>query len=125
MKQRLMDILACPIDKAWPLKLTIKEESLENDIQIPEKNNETKVICRYYCNYKNYFLVEKDHETAKSFEEIKKNVTVEDCRKCFSHEIIAGEIICPNNKNEHRYEIKESIPIMLSPSQKKEIYGKK
>ncbi len=128
MKHRLMDLLACPIDKSWPLKLEINEEEMiSEEIQLPMKNEQTEVICNFYCNYKQFQLVEindSGEETVKLGDDIKKNVTMEDCKKCFQIEIISGKLYCPEDEN-HQYDIKESIPIMLTEQQLKEIYGRK
>ncbi|MHA1303670.1 MAG: Trm112 family protein, partial [Candidatus Heimdallarchaeaceae archaeon] len=39
MKHRLMDLLACPVEKGWPLKLEILKESKEKEeLDIPLVN---------------------------------------------------------------------------------------
>jgi len=122
-----MDLLACPVEKGWPLKLEILKESKEKEeLDIPLVNNETQVVCRYYCNYKKYKLVEikGKKEQLKSLEEIKKHVTVEDCKNCFQVEVEEGNLYCPED-SKHVYKIKEGIPIMLTPEQIQEIYGGK
>jgi uncharacterized protein YbaR (Trm112 family) len=128
MKHRLMDLLACPLDKSWPLELEVLEEEKESDeISLPIENKYTKVICNYYCNYKKFLLVETSEdgdEKIKNPEEIEKNVTLKDCKDCFQIEIQNGKLYCSKEKT-HVYEIKEGIPIMLSQDQIEEIYGKK
>ncbi len=128
MKHRLMDLLVCPIDKAWPLKLEISKESKEKeDISLPLENPSTGVICGFFCNYKQYMLVtinKAGEEEVKSKDSIKKHVTLEDCKECFQIDIQAGKIYCKDNQK-HEYEIKESIPVMLSPEKIEEIYGKR
>ncbi len=128
MKHRLMDLLACPVEKGWPLKMEIiEEETDERELELPIVNDETQVVCRYYCNYKNYVLVnvnEKGEEVPKPLDEIKKHVTLEDCKKCFKIEIKKGMLYCPKDST-HTYKIKDGIPIMLTPDQIKEIYGGK
>ncbi len=127
MKHRLMDLLACPLDKKWPLKLEIIEEKKEiEEILLPVENPQTKVICNYYCNFKNALLVKisKDgSEEIKASDEIAKSVTLDDCKECFQIEIQKGTLHCPNSEKSHSYNIKEGIPIMLTPEQIKEIYG--
>jgi len=127
MKHRLMDLLACPLDKKWPLKLEIIEEEKESEeIPLPEENPQTKVICNYYCNFKNVLLVEisKDgSEEIKTSDEIAKTVTLNDCKNCFQIEIEKGTLYCPDSDESHSYNIKEGIPIMLTPEQIEEIYG--
>lgn len=128
MKHRLMDLLACPIDKSWPLELEIEEEVEETEsISLPLKNPKTGVICGFYCNYKKYMLVKTDNqgeEITKSQEEIGKTVTLDDCKKCFQIEIQSGKIQCISDEN-HKYAIKEGIPVMLSQEKIEEIYGKR
>ncbi len=129
MKHRLMDLLACPIDKSWPVKLKIEKETCEEkENLIPKANESTGVVCRYYCNFKNFFLVindENEEEKAKEKKVIADTVTIEDCKKCFQIEIIEGTITCVKNPDEHYFEIKESIPVMLTTKQKEEIFGKR
>jgi len=126
VKYRLLDLLACPEDKSWPLELEITEKEIESEeLSLPHPNEKTEVICQYYCSFKKYFLVKNpntDAETSKPIEEIRRNITIEDCKRCFKIEIISGKLYC-NKSKEHEYEIKEGIPIMLSKEQKKELYG--
>lgn len=127
MKHRLMDLLACPLEKAWPLKLEILEEEIESEIiPIPEENQQTKVICNFYCNYKQYYLVNIDgeNEEVKLLNEISKNVTLDDCQECFQIEILEGKLFCSKDES-HSYDIKEGIPVMLTEEQIKQIYGKR
>jgi uncharacterized protein YbaR (Trm112 family) len=123
-----MDLLACPVDKAWPLKLEIEEQEKEPEkIPVPMINPLTSVVCSYYCGYKKYFLVniKKDlTEEVKAIEEIEKYVSRKDCENCFQLEIMKGELFCSENKK-HAYDIKEGIPVMLTPQQIKELYGDK
>ena len=127
MKHRLMDLLACPLDKKWPLKLEIIEEEKETEeIPLPAENPQTKVICNYFCNFKNILLVntkEDGSEEVKTSEEIAKTVSLSDCKECFQIEIQKGILHCPDENKSHSYNIKEGIPIMLTPEQIKEIYG--
>ena len=128
MKHRLMDLLACPVDKFWPLKLEIEEDSEEEeDLSLPVENSQTGVICNFYCNFKQFYLVEinKDgEELVKSKNSIGKQVTLDDCQECFKIEIQKGQILCSED-NTHIYDIKEGIPVMLTQQQIEEIYGKK
>ena len=128
MKHRLMDLLACPIDKSWPLKLEITEEvkTLEK-ISIPLQNEQNEVVCNYYCNFLQIQLVEisdDGEERIKEIDEIKKHVSLKDCQACFKIEIQSGKLYCSLNEN-HQFDIKESIPVMLTEQQLKEIYGRK
>ena len=128
MKHRLMDLLACPIDKSWPLELEILEESKEEDtISLPLENPNTGVICGFYCNFKQYMLVttnDQGEEETKDLKTIQEHVNLEDCKECFQIDIQVGRIYCKKNRT-HEYEIKESIPIMLSKEKIEEIYGKR
>ena len=125
MRYRILDLLACPADKSWPLELVVKEETIEaEEIKIPKENPITGVVCAYYCYYKRVFLIDTDpegKEIPKKKEEIQKLVDIKDCQKCFQKEIISGTLQCKAEPS-HTYEIKEGIPIMLTPEQKKELY---
>lgn len=128
MKYRLMDLLACPLDKDWPLKLEIIEQEKEIEpISPPNVNSKTGVVCNFYCYFKKFYLVsvnDEGVEVEKSLDSISKNVTVEDCKECFQIEIQKGRLAC-SKENNHVYEIKEGIPVMLTSEQLEEIYGKK
>jgi len=128
MKHRLMDLLACPIDKSWPLKLEITQEVKEDEtISLPLENPNTGVICGFFCNFKQFMLVtvdDKGEEKPKTVEQIKENVNLDDCKQCFQIDIQIGKIFCNEDKN-HEYEIKEGIPVMLSKEKIAEIYGKR
>ena len=128
MKHRLMDLLACPLDKSWPLELEIIEETKENEaISLPMENPKTGVVCGFYCNYKQYMLVtnnDQGEEITKNLDAIGETVTLEDCKQCFQIEIQSGNILCKTDE-EHKYKIKEGIPVMLSQEKIEEIYGKR
>ena len=128
MKYRLMDLLACPLDKDWPLKLEIIEQEKETEpISPPNVNTKTGVVCNFYCYFKKFYLVsvnDEGVEVEKPLDSISKNVTVEDCKECFPIEIQKGRLACSKEKS-HIYEIKEGIPVMLTSEQLEEIYGKK
>ena len=123
-----MDLLACPIDKDWPLKLEIIEQENEiEEVSIPHLNSKTNVVCNFYCAFKNFLLVEEKNgkgEVEKHVDIINATITEVDCKKCFQIEIIKGRLYCKRNDT-HKYEIKEGIPVMLTEEQIKEIYGKK
>ena len=129
MKHRLLDLLACPVEKAWPLKLEVVEEIKISDlVKIPEASKKTQVVCNYYCNLKKFYLVElkeNGSEIVKDLEDIKREVTIEDCKQCFQLEINKGKLICKDDPDKHIYEIKEGIPVMLSKEQIADLYGKK
>ena len=129
MKHRLMDLLACPLDKSWPMELEIFEKETEQEeIPLPIENKLTGVICNFYCNFKKFTLVnllEDESEETKTKEEIKKHVTMKDCKNCFQIEIQGGKLYCSEEREKHIYDVKEGIPIMLSQDQIEELYGKK
>ena len=128
MKYRLMDLLACPLDKDWPLKLEIIEQTKDKEhLSPPNANSKTGVVCNFYCHFKNFFLINTDDkgiEEEKPLELISQNVNFKDCKECFQIEIQKGRIIC-TREHSHIYEIKEGIPVMLTSEQIEEIYGKK
>ncbi len=112
MKQRLLDILVCPYDKKWPVKLHIFEEREIENTKLPSKDENTNVICRFYCAKKKIKLVEERPDGNHIITENIKQINYEnDCRDCLSHEIIAGIIVCPECKN--YYPIIDEIPMML------------
>ncbi|HIQ29194.1 MAG TPA: Trm112 family protein [Candidatus Caldiarchaeum subterraneum] len=89
MKFRLVDLLACPICKHFPLKLDIFEVY---EITPPEKI----VKCELYCSYHGGFV--KDLERTE-------------CEVCYSKEIKSGLLTCPSCKR--WYPIEDDIPRML------------
>ncbi|MFW9923644.1 MAG: Trm112 family protein [Candidatus Thorarchaeota archaeon] len=109
MKLRLLDILACPIDKTWPLKCFSFEEGKNVIEKLPQMDEDTNLICRYYCG--KYQKILFDEEKQKTTEEAKKINYDKDCKGCLSNEIISGIIQCP--KCENYYPIIEEIPMML------------
>ncbi|MCS7126118.1 MAG: Trm112 family protein [Aigarchaeota archaeon] len=89
MKYRLMDLLACPICKKFPLNLIV---FMEEEIKPPHKI----VRCELFCAYHNIDL---------------SNQVSTDCEKCYSREIRDGLIFCGNCNR--WYPIEEEIPRML------------
>ncbi len=94
MKYRLLDILACPECKGWPLKLLIFETKQYEYKILPEETP----YCRDYCGLHGRMIKEIDAEKL-------------DCRSCVKTEIVSGMLICP--KCGRWYPIMEEIPIML------------
>ncbi len=94
MKYRLMDILACPYDKTFPLVLIVLEEK-----EYPERKYEweKKPFCEEYCGY-----------LRKSIKEIGDKAP---CEECIKKEIVTGILYCPSCGR--WYPIKEEIPILL------------
>ncbi|MGQ9478936.1 MAG: Trm112 family protein [Thermoproteota archaeon] len=93
MKYRLMDLLACPIDKEFPLKLLVFQEE-ERSVEFKHEN----VMCELYCG-----LYEMDVKDA--------GLTLEKCRECFRREILNGILICV--KCNRWYPIVDEIPQLL------------
>ncbi len=90
MKYRLLDLLACPICKHFPLELLVfKENRYEPPKELPAR------LCEEYCGW------------------LKKRVSEGrgDCRECFTHEVDEGLLIC--TRCGRWYPIIEEIPHML------------
>ncbi len=90
MKYRLMDLLACPMCKHFPLELIVFQE---NTYEVPEKIPSR--TCEEYCG-----LLKKWVKEAKG-----------DCVQCFSKEVAEGILIC--EACGRWYPIIEEIPHML------------
>ena len=93
MKYRLMDLLACPICKHFPLELIVIEEKVYPDRKTPSN----KPLCELYCGYKNKYLKEMVEEPP--------------CNDCIKKEIVTGVLYC--NKCGRWYPIINTIPHML------------
>jgi len=89
MKYRLMDLLACPICKTFPLKLTVFTDT---GIQPPKNIRK----CELYCSYHGGKVGE---------------IGETDCPTCYSKEIGDGLLECSNCGR--WYPITEEIPRML------------
>ena len=89
MKYRLMDLLACPICKNFPLDLIVFEEN-------PLSGKFKWSRCEEYCG-----LVRKKIEEIEEFK----------CEKCYKREVREGILIC--NKCNRWYPIIDEIPHML------------
>lgn len=96
MKYRLLDILACPICKNFPLRLIVFNETEYKYDKIDFSEDE--ILCEEYCGLHQSFL--------KDLGNVKLN-----CIDCISHEVVDGILIC-NNCNRW-YPIIEEIPHML------------
>jgi len=102
MKYRLVDILACPYDKKFPLELYVfKVEKYEK--------REVKLIrepmCEKYCAYR-----------GKPVEELE---SAPPCRECMKYEVVEGLFYC--DICGRWYPIVDEIPIFLPD----EIRGKR
>lgn len=93
MKYRLLDILACPICKNFPLEhYVIEETTYENRVL----EGEEKPLCELYCGY-----------LGKKIKDLKETP----CRECFKKEIKTGALYCSNCGR--WYPIIDEIPQML------------
>ncbi|WP_054845182.1 Trm112 family protein [Sulfuracidifex tepidarius] len=91
MKYKLMDVLACPICKNFPLKLKVfSEKEVERMIE------GNKPLCELYCSFKDVAV--KSLENAP-------------CEECIRKEIVEGIIVC--EKCGRWYPIVDEIPRML------------
>ena len=95
MKYRLMDLLACPICKHFPLSLTVFNTY---DIPLPSKIRKCELYCAYHGGFVN-------------------DVGETDCRTCYSKEISSGILECP--KCGRWFPIEDDIPRMLPDNLRK------
>ncbi|MEM3786256.1 MAG: Trm112 family protein [Nitrososphaeria archaeon] len=100
MRYRLMDVLACPICKNFPLKLYTFEQEELKITEVP------KNICELFCAYKNIKL-----------ENLEKGSLLQECTKCLAYNIKWGIIVC--EKCGRWYPISEDIPVMLPDEMRK------
>ena len=91
MKYRLLDLLACPICKRFPLKLIVFEET-------PISGKFRWSRCEEYCGFE-----EKRIEEIGEFK----------CDQCFTKEVKEGILIC--DKCGRWYPIIDEIPHCLPP----------
>jgi uncharacterized protein YbaR (Trm112 family) len=91
MKYRLLDIIACPICKHFPLELYVFEYS-------GGENNSKNIRCELFCAYKKTNVSEQEPSDA-------------DCTACAKTSIKNGLLICPNCKK--WYPINDEIPALL------------
>jgi len=90
MKFRLLDLLACPACRSFPLKLTVFEVK-----EYPER--EFKISkCELYCGYLGKRI---------------KDVDETPCNNCIKYEVVGGLLECESCGN--WYPIYEEIPMML------------
>ena len=96
-----MDILACPICKAFPLELQIFEAAKG------EAKHREKVGCELYCVYNKSMI---NH--------LNKPDLVRDCEVCFSYDLKEALLTC--DKCGRWYPVIDSIPHMLPDDLRKE-----
>ncbi len=99
MRYALMNLIACPMCKHFPLKLYVFEE------RVFEKEYEVNVpFCDVYCGRK-----------GKNVSELKQEEL--DCKECVKHDVVTGILICP--KCGRWYPIINGIPLMYPDSKRK------
>ena len=112
MKLRLLDVLVCPNNKEWPLKVNIFEEREIEKPFLPQEDKNTKVVCTLYCPKKQIKLTkDSDNEEVIVTKDASKIKYETDCKECLSSEIVAGLIVCQGCKA--FYPIIYEIPMML------------
>ncbi len=104
MRYRLIDLLACPHDKHWPLKLVVVEKETQEDMPIPKFIKENELACEEFCGREELFL--NDATTKKLL-----SSAVHPCISCYKDEIITGILIC--DECNRWFPIRETIPELL------------
>ncbi|RLF14677.1 MAG: Trm112 family protein [Thermoprotei archaeon] len=94
MKYRLLDLLACPICKHFPLRLIVIETKEYPERELPFE----KPLCELFCSFLN-----RDVEKEKKEEY--------PCEKCIKLEVVTGVLVC--SQCNRWYPIIEEIPRML------------
>ncbi len=98
MRYALLNLLACPMCKQFPLKLYVFEEStFEKDFKV------NTPFCDVYCGL-----------MGKPVKEVKDKVN---CRECVKRDIVAGILLCP--KCGRWYPIINGIPMMYPDDKRK------
>jgi len=93
LKYRLLDLLACPIDKTFPLKFKIITEEKGPEVE------RDKIGCELYCSFKDTMLNNPPSDW------------VNNCRVCLGIIIKEAVLICPGCGR--WYPVMETIPRML------------
>ncbi len=103
MRYKLIDILACPECKGFPLALDSKNEERlpDNNEFVKKRHNKKSFECSVFCSLKN-----KSIKTMKS-----QHIGAEICRDCLYINIISGNLSCTRCKAE--YSIVGGIPRMI------------
>ncbi|MCD6369362.1 MAG: Trm112 family protein [Thermoproteales archaeon] len=99
MKYRLLDLLACPYCKKFPLQLYVFEEKIYRERKLEWK----KPSCELYCGFKKEYI-----------DNLKETPP---CEECIKNEIVYGILYC--EKCSRWYPIREEIPIMLPDEYRK------
>ncbi len=95
MKYRLMDLLACPVCKTFPLKLIVFSRN-----KYTREFRGRKPVCELYCSF-----------LGREIRELRDKGEEPPCEECFKYEVSEGILICP--KCNRWYPIINEIPRML------------
>ncbi len=98
MRYALLNLLACPMCKHFPLELHVFEK-----VSIDRKFNIDKPFCDYYCGYLRVFI--KDLKDKPP------------CDECIKTDVKAGVLVCP--KCGRWYPIIDGIPLMYPDKRRK------
>lgn len=94
MKYRLMDLLACPYDKTFPLELYVLRENKYEERTVKFKK---KPACELYCAFKRMKVEELSDDPG--------------CDECIKYEVSEGVLRCPSCGR--WFPIMDEIPILL------------
>lgn len=94
MKYRLMDLLACPYDKSFPLELIVLKINKYDERTIKFKK---KPACELYCAF-----------LGKKIEELQDKPV---CDECIKYEVSEGVLLC--HVCNRWFPIIDEIPILL------------
>ncbi|MEM4153540.1 MAG: Trm112 family protein [Candidatus Caldarchaeum sp.] len=89
MKYRLLDILACPMCKGFPLRLSVFEQT---NVQTPPRIRK----CELYCGFHGGYV---------------KNLGETLCEKCYEFEVVSGLLECTSCGR--WFSVVDAIPRML------------
>jgi len=99
LRYALLNLLACPMCKEFPLKLYVFEKKL-----LDKKFKVQTPFCDLYCGLKSKYIKEVKREELN-------------CAECVRIDIISGVIICP--RCGRWYPIIDSIPWMYPDARRK------
>ncbi|MHA2089660.1 MAG: hypothetical protein ACW98K_02275 [Candidatus Kariarchaeaceae archaeon] len=116
MQRRLLDVLADPDNPDyWPLELKIIKSEMR-DREVNPHPHENGLLCKFYCNTKNKYLVNNpldDDETQKKKDELAAIVSLDECYECIKEEIIDGIVFHNKEESTKWFIIDREIPVMF------------